>query len=328
MLRHSEREMLASTDLTAQSNFSDAFQWLLAQPRGHSVLSNGSETMLYWKNIRMVFNEGDSLISAGISIRRSSFGAAVRRTSNVDRSVTILNKIPQGSVLYQIDGIVVLFEQLETIQLIISRSSAPMCLRFIHRKRFFDAVFWESSMGIDWICPANLVQVATIKSNSTAWQNGVRIGDVMFYAENDVFELFALDKLLGMTNTTRELCVAGPRELYTADHFVPLSSTEQQLLTVGAENGDAFAIRYSSVLRVDIDDNLPTQTPRYRHFLPRLEGDLKRVELFKYWEHTQAVETVLRSLDTAVVDVNTITSTEQEKSSASEDIRCLLLQVR
>jgi hypothetical protein len=111
-----------------------------------------------------------------LGLERARLGAIVLNTSEY-----MCNGVILGSLLVDINGILVLFESFDSIQKRLDEIPRPVCLRMLHSDQIYDTVFWENDLGMLFSPAFDVARIKNLpKSKSNAvWDAGMRIGDII-----------------------------------------------------------------------------------------------------------------------------------------------------
>ncbi len=111
-----------------------------------------------------------------------------------------------GSVLVDINGIVVVFESFASIQARLESMPRPLCIRMIHSGNLYDTIFWERDLGMALCAASDMAQAGTVEEDSTAWEAGVRAGDIIVGVDDapmaTVDFKYCLSNLVGNNNSS------------------------------------------------------------------------------------------------------------------------------
>jgi hypothetical protein len=206
-----------------------------------------------WDNPK-VKCEPDVGISVGCTIRRSRFGAIVLAIAN--NSSAKYAGVIEGSVLMEINGIVVIMESFQSIyRRLEAFINIPISLRFIHEGRVYDVVFWEQDMGIVWCGASDLAQVESLVDNGLAIAAGVKAGDIIIGLDDlvtkEVNYAVVVERLRKVKDKSTFIEFTGPREVPSTSSSIstPLSLFIDTPIGKTDPSSSQLVIRNSTILR-------------------------------------------------------------------------------
>ncbi len=165
-----------------------------------------------WGNV--IVECGPSAPSVGCVLRRTRFGAMILAINPLS---IYASQISEGSVLFDINGVIVIMESFQSITKMLECVTFPLGLRFVKAGNFYDVVFWDKEMGdIVWCGASDLVQVESVSNNSIASKNGVHAGDLIIRIDSiNLWELsytFTVEKLRTLSQSNIQIEFAGLRQ--------------------------------------------------------------------------------------------------------------------
>ncbi len=191
--------------------------------------------------------------SVGCVLRRTRFGAMILAINPLS---IYASQISEGSVLFDINGIIVVLESFQSITKMLECVSFPLGLRFVKSGKFYDVIFWDKEMGdIVWCGASDLVQVESVSNDSVASKNGVHAGDLIIRIDTiNMWELsytFTVEKLRTLNQTNIQIEFAGLRHSAghtTTDLMLPYIYSSTDELVLGEYN------KRNHLLKIQLQD--------------------------------------------------------------------------